>query len=219
MVFRINKDDNFTCMSNYHLRDKNLSLKAKGLLSLMFSLPDNWDYSINGLTAICIESRGVIKNILDELKANKYLEITKLMPNETKTGRFEYIYDIYEQPKQGIKKQGIEKQGIEKQALVFDIQLNTNKLNTNKLNTKKINIPTLEEVESYIKEKSLNVNGKQFYDYFNTGNWVDSKGNKVKNWKQKLLTWNSYKQPKQEKANTLTRNFGKLNQFYMNNEE
>ena len=49
---------------------------------------------------------------------------------------------------------------------------------------------------------NTSIQAQQFYDYFSTGNWIDSKGNKVKNWKQKLLTWNSYKQPKQEKVNT-----------------
>ena len=222
MIFRINKNNNYTCMGNYHLKDRKLSLKAKGLLSVMLSLPENWDYSINGLTAICIESRGIVKNTLSELKDNGYLEITKLMPNQTESGRYEYVYDIYEKP-QDTKKQEVEKQGVEKQYLVFDNQLNTNKSNTNILNTNKINskkfiLPTLEDIQSYIKEKNLNVDGKQFYDYFTTGNWIDSKGNKVKNWKQKLITWNSYKQPKKEKTNTIKRDYGNLNKFYMNNE-
>lgn len=52
--------------------------------------------------------------------------------------------------------------------------------------------PTLEEIEKYITEKKLQVNAKKFYDYFTAGNWIDSKGNKVKSWKQKLLTWNGY---------------------------
>lgn len=52
--------------------------------------------------------------------------------------------------------------------------------------------PTLEEIQNYITEKNLKVDGKQFYNYFTEGNWIDSKGNKVKNWKQKLLTWNGY---------------------------
>jgi len=52
--------------------------------------------------------------------------------------------------------------------------------------------PTLEEIQNYIQEKQLNVDAKQFYDYFETGNWIDSKGNRVKNWKQKILTWNRY---------------------------
>ena len=55
-------------MSNYHLRDKNLSLKAKGLLSFMLSLPENWNYSLNGLCAKSKEQETVIKNTLKELK-------------------------------------------------------------------------------------------------------------------------------------------------------
>ena len=51
-VFRINKNDNYTVMSNYHLKDKNLTYKAKGLLSFMLSLLDDCDYSMNGLVAI-----------------------------------------------------------------------------------------------------------------------------------------------------------------------
>ena len=215
MIFRVNKTKDFTIMSNNHLKNKKLSLKAKGLLSIMLSLPEEWDYSIKGLTAICIESSGVIKKALDELKNNGYLKVTKLMPNQTESGKYQYIYDIYENPKQGTQKQGIEKQDIEKQGIENSHQLNTNKVSTNKLNTNKLNIPTLEEINTYIKEKNLNVDGKQFYDYFTTGNWIDSKGNKVKNWKQKLITWNSYKQPKKEKTNTLKRDFGNLNQFYM----
>ena len=53
MVFKIEKNQNYTVMSNHHLRDKNLSLKAKGLLSFMLSLPEDWDYYISGLLYIC----------------------------------------------------------------------------------------------------------------------------------------------------------------------
>lgn len=56
---------------------------------------------------------------------------------------------------------------------------------------------SVEEISNYIKEKNLSVDAQQFFDYFEAGNWIDSKGNKVKNWKQKLLTWNKY-QPKQK---------------------
>lgn len=61
-VFKIEKNKNYTIMSNYHLRDKNISLKDKGLLSFMLSLPDNWDYSLNGLCAICKEQETAIKS-------------------------------------------------------------------------------------------------------------------------------------------------------------
>ena len=52
-VFRVEKTRNYTVMSNHHLRDKSLSLKAKGLLSLMLSLPEDWDYTTKGLAYIC----------------------------------------------------------------------------------------------------------------------------------------------------------------------
>ena len=52
-TFRVNKNVNYTVMSNHHLQDKRLSLKAKGLLSYMLSLPDDWDYSLKGLTVGC----------------------------------------------------------------------------------------------------------------------------------------------------------------------
>ena len=64
--------------------------------------------------------------------------------------------------------------------------------NKNRIEKNKKDEPTLSEIEDYISEKSLKVDGKQFYDYFTEGNWIDSKGNKVKNWKQKLLTWDKY---------------------------
>ncbi len=61
---------------------------------------------------------------------------------------------------------------------------------------KKIFIPpTLEEIKAYIAEKNLSVNPEKFFNYFDVGKWVDSKGNKVKNWKQKLLTWEDYVPP------------------------
>lgn len=52
--------------------------------------------------------------------------------------------------------------------------------------------PTIEEVSTYIREKDLNVDANEFFEYFETGNWIDAKGNKVKNWKQKVLTWHKH---------------------------
>ena len=75
-VIRINKTQNYTVMSNYHLKEKDMSLKAKGLLSLMLSLPDSWDYSISGLVPICKENETEIKSILKELEEFGYLERT-----------------------------------------------------------------------------------------------------------------------------------------------
>lgn len=69
--------------------------------------------------------------------------------------------------------------------------------------------PTLEEIEAYCKERKNNVDPKQFYDYFTEGNWVDAKGQKVKNWKQKILTWEKFNtgpKPKKTKIIDIPRN-------------
>ena len=65
-------------------------------------------------------------------------------------------------------------------------------INTNKKPNKKTNTfvpPTLEEIEAYCKERNNNVNAKHFFDYYSAGEWVDAKGNNVRNWKQKIITW------------------------------
>lgn len=94
-VFKVEKKKNYTIMSNYNLRDKDLSLKAKGLLSFMLSLPSDWDYSLNGLCAICKEQETAIKSTVRELKRKRYLIIDKVRNNK---GHFEYVYNIYEHP-------------------------------------------------------------------------------------------------------------------------
>ena len=94
-VFKIEKNSNYTVMSNYHLRDHNLSYKAKGLLSFMLSLPEDWDYSLAGLCSISKEGRDGIRSILKELQEHHYLEIEKVRGDK---GYFEYNYLIYEVP-------------------------------------------------------------------------------------------------------------------------
>ncbi len=109
-MIRVNKTKEFTVMSNYHLKDKNLSLKAKGLLSVMLSLPEDWNCSISSLVAISKENETAIKNTLNELKETNYLVVTKLNPSQTESGRFEYIYEVFESPT--TTKQEAEKQRL-----------------------------------------------------------------------------------------------------------
>lgn len=94
-VIRVEKRKGYTIMSNYHLRDKNLSLKAKGLLSIMLSLPDEWHYNVRGLAAICKEGVTSISSTLKELEQWGYMR--RHQPNTGgKFGEIEYI--IYETP-------------------------------------------------------------------------------------------------------------------------
>jgi hypothetical protein len=146
-VIRVQKNKNYTVMSNQHLKNKEMSLKAKGLLSMMLSLPDDWDYSVEGLVAICKESETSVKSTLSELKELGYLEVIKLMPNQTETGRIEYVYNVFEMPrdekqeveKQGVENLGVEFLGVDVQAVENVGQLITNKQSIKKINTKEIN--------------------------------------------------------------------------------
>ena len=125
---KVIKTTNYTVMSNHHLRDMGLGLKAKGLLSVMLSLPPEWDFSVEGLASICMEGESAVKSALTELKKAGYVVVKKLKPNETKSGRFEHEYLVYEIP-QIEQKQDIEKQGVEIQAVENRPQLSKDKLN------------------------------------------------------------------------------------------
>lgn len=94
--FNIHNNKNYTIMSNYHFQEKNMSLKAKGLLSLMLSLPENWDYSIRGLTTLSKDGRDAVMGALQELEEFGYLIRTIKKGSD---GKFKgYLYDIYEMP-------------------------------------------------------------------------------------------------------------------------
>ncbi len=72
-VFRVERTGDYTVMSNFHLKDKRLSLKAKGLLSQMLSLPDDWDYTLSGLSYINRESKDAIRSAVNELETAGYI--------------------------------------------------------------------------------------------------------------------------------------------------
>lgn len=133
-------------MSNRHLRETDMSLKAKGLLSLMLSLPDDWNFSVKGLCAICKESKAAVNSALDELKEHGYLTIKMIKPSKTGNGKIEYEYLVFEQPQCGKhisgqegENQYSENQVTENQYTENRHQLNTDKSNINKSNTEKEN--------------------------------------------------------------------------------
>ena len=95
-VFRVEKTKNYTVMSNHHLRSKTLSLKAKGLMSLMLSLPEDWDYTTRGLAAISKEGVDAIGATLKELEKHGYLTRRRLRDSYGRVGDIEYT--IHEQP-------------------------------------------------------------------------------------------------------------------------
>lgn len=97
-VIRVPHNENFTTMANYHLKDRRLSLRAVGLMSKMLSLPDDWDYTVAGLAAICKEGREAVRKVLQELEETGYLE----RDQSREGGRFSgYDYTLHEAPRDG----------------------------------------------------------------------------------------------------------------------
>ena len=176
-VIRVHKNKNFTVMSNVHLRDMDLSLKAKGLLSVMLSLPDNWNYSIAGLCSICKENETAIKSTIKELKERRYVIVDKKYPNQTESKKYEYVYHIFEEPQpenQEVEKQGVENLPldnlpIESHPLNKRIDISSkdisskDKTNTDGLNTKKAETLSKDndEADTISLKKSLPTSAKK----------------------------------------------------------
>lgn len=214
-VYRVHKNRDYTVISNTHIRDKRLTLKAKGLLTMMLSFPDDWDYSISGLVACTSEGETAVKSALNELKKNGYVTVTKLMPDKATGGRLKYQYDIYEQPQeiQEVEIQEVEKQCIENLPLEIlpvenPAQLNTNKPITKEVSTKEQNTdrekrtrfvpPTVEDVKEYCFERHNGIDAQAFVDYYTARDWMLGK-TKMKDWKAAVRTWEN-REKKTEKT-------------------
>lgn len=214
-VIRINKTADYTVMSNAHFREKGMSLKAKGLLSLMLSLPDNWDYSIAGLVTLSKDGKDSVMTALQELEEFRFLKRTRTTDEK---GQFAgYDYDVFEKPYAPIADEpdaekpsaDIPNEGnpyAENPNTENPPQLNTYPSSTKKASSKKVSNksftpPTLDEVKAYAASRKSSVNPVAFYDYYDAGEWKDAKGQPVKSWKQKFITWERY--------NTDNKNAGK----------
>lgn len=124
--FRIERNKDYTVMANYHFRDRTLSLRAKGLLSQMLSLPDNWDYTLVGLTKINPDKIDAVRSTIKELEDAGYVERTRDRDSSGKLQGSSYL--IREKPISA-------KPTLAKPTLAETTQLNTNELSTNELST------------------------------------------------------------------------------------
>ena len=138
-VIRVEKNRNYSVIHNGFLRNKELSLKSKGLLSLILSLPDDWNYSIAGLVAICKENITAVRNSLKELESFGHVVIEK---TKNERGHFIYNYTIYEIPvdSPAIENLALDDVDMEKQHVDNQQQLNTNQLSKDVLITNELNL-------------------------------------------------------------------------------
>ena len=132
--FEIENDDSFTVVTNNILRNKELSMSAKGLLCTIFSLPPEWDYSFNGLVSICKEGKAAVRNAINELKEAKYIKISQF---RNEKGYYQYKYTVYRKP---YEERQINEFHPTPGYRMSDYRKSDNQpqLNTNKLNTKEL---------------------------------------------------------------------------------
>ena len=183
-IKRIQKSNNYSIISNKILRRKDLSLKAKGLMSLILSLPDTWDLTVNGLVEIVKESKNTIYSILKELNAKGYVERERIRDKAGKVVKWE-LY-IYECPH--TKKPEVDNPDVDNRT-----QINKD----NKINTNSIKITWIEEVESSDYSNNLK---QDFIEYWSE----ESKSGKTRQSMQK--TWNTARRLKTWSKNEIVWN-------------
>ena len=137
-VFRIERTRDYTVMSNHHLRNANLSLKAKGLLSMMLSLPEDWNYTTRGLAKICKEGVDAIGAALRELEGAGYIVRHQRRDKSGRITDTEYV--IYEQPQPDMSQPDTASPDTENPDMVRPDMEKPAELNIEKSNTQKQNI-------------------------------------------------------------------------------
>jgi len=193
-------------MSNFHLRDRRLSLKAKGLLSFMLSLPEDWDYSLNGLAAICKENIKAIRSAIHELEMYGYVARER---KHGEKGRFDYDYIIKEIP--GNEPYTQKGHAVEGHA-VNGTQINTKELNDNIDNTSceeiHHNILTLELLKcGYLKEDDFLSNYDNLFQLYLSEGYTYSQLYSSIHYVIARLKTRNYKD---EYGNDITNKFGYL---------
>ena len=157
-VYRVNKSLNYTVMSNFHLRDKNLSLKAVGLLSKMLSFNDGWKFSTRGLSAICKEGPDAILSALKELEKYGYLVRHRQRDNKGRMGSM--VFEIYEEPQPDFPHTDnphMEKPDVDYPDVDEPHEENPARINTNQVITQERN-------NSLSKYQSINPDGMDVID-------------------------------------------------------
>ena len=163
-IFRVEHSTGFTVMSNYHLRDKNLSLKAKGLLSQMLSLPEEWDYTLAGLSFINREKIDAVREAIKELENAGYIVRTRERDEKGRLKGTEYV--IYEQPQKcDGENPAPDNPEQDNPASENPTQLNTYKRNKEILNTDSINHLSIKDEADEMSRAELEDEIKSNIDY------------------------------------------------------
>lgn len=212
-VIRVEKTKDYTTISNRHLKDTGLSLKAKGLMTVMLALPnESWDLTIEGLAAICKDGRRAIASGLQELEDAGYYSKRKVRENGKIVGWVHTLTELPQSRFADVENADVQNAELQNADVQNSTQLNTYELSTYQSNTyqsstyeytppKKFIPPTVDEVQAYCMERGNNIDAEYFVSYYEARGWSLGKGTKMKNWKSAVVTWekNNFSQDRQKK--------------------
>lgn len=202
-VLRKHKKANYTVIDNHVFRNAGLSLKAKGLLCQMLSLPDNWEYSLEGLVTLASDGISSVRSALKELENQMYFKRHRLYKNGKLSG-VEYI--ISETP----MCENLILENLKEENLILgnQAQLNTNNNKINKESNKKDKKsnnketnkmpPSIDDVEEYCKQRNNGIDAEAFVDYYAQQGWKLANGNPMKDWQAAVRTWEKRNRKKEE---------------------
>ena len=199
----------FSIIPNEVIRDKTLSHSEYRLLIYLYSLPDNWKINQSYLASELETTRNKINQRLASIKKQGYLDIEKNSKSNKEEVDYLYILKVPDTPKLDTPKLGAPKTGT---------YINNNINNTNNINNELNNIiitpqtksktfikPSLEEINNFILENNLKVNGEHFYDYYESNGWKVGK-NSMKDWEATLRNWNRNNFNEKSKSSNKTKN-------------
>ena len=192
-VFRINKTKDYTVMGNFHFTNYQMSWKAKGILSQMLSLPDDWEYTEEGLATLSSDGLKSLEAGLKELEEFGHLVRVKVRDER---GVYTGVrYDIYEKPiTEPFHPSScfplMDNPRMDKPLMDKGGQLNTKELSTKELSTKerRFQKPTIDEVRAYIREIGGGVSAEEYIDYYEANGWKVGKS-PMKDWKAAVRNW------------------------------
>lgn len=195
-ILRHEHDKDFLIVPNTILRDERLALQDIGLLCFMLSLPEEWSFSLKGLVAILPHNgEGGIRASLKRIKEAGYLRMERQRDKLGKVGPV--IWYVSDLPCGDFPH--VDKPHVDLPRVVNPVQTK-NRLNKEQIkqSTDSLSLPrareafvppSLDEVADYCRQRGNDIDPKQFIDYFAAGEWKDRDGKPVRNWKQRIISW------------------------------
>lgn len=197
-VLRNPNKEKFTVVDNVALRDGNLSLKARGLLVTMLSMPDNWKFSENGLCSIFRkDGQASVRSGLKELEENGYLVRKR---ERDSFGRVTNVsWTIYDYPQ--LENPSMDNPNLDNLPQLNTKQLNTKERNTEREKRKRFSPPSVDEVREYCQQRGNAIDPEAFVAFYASKGWkVGSQS--MKSWKDAVITWekrSAQNAPKEQK--------------------